>query len=193
MRVKTLRSSNKAYELIKKYEGLRLIAYKAVSTEKYYTIGYGHYGKNITKGMIITKETAESLLHNDIKKAENAVNIYNPLYSFNQCQYDALVSFAFNVGNIKQLTNNGKRTISQIANALPLYCKSGGVKLNGLVKRRNEELTLFLRETNELETVARQVLTGKWGNGQARKEALTLAGYDYKEIQSIVNKLLKEV
>lgn len=193
MRVKTLRSSNKAHELIKKYEGLRLIAYKAVSTEKYYTIGYGHYGKNITKGMIITKETAESLLHNDIKKAENAVNIYNPLYSFNQCQYDALVSFAFNVGNIKQLTNNGKRTISQIANALPLYCKSGGVKLNGLVKRRNEELTLFLSETNELETVARQVLTGKWGNGQARKEALTLAGYDYKEIQSIVNKLLKEV
>lgn len=193
MRVKTLRSSNKAYELIKKYEGLRLTAYKAVSTEKYYTIGYGHYGKNITKGMIITKETAESLLHNDIKKAENAVNIYNPLYSFSQCQYDALVSFAFNVGNIKQLTNNGKRTISQIANALPLYCKSGGVKLNGLVKRRNEELTLFLSETNELETVARQVLTGKWGNGQARKEALTLAGYDYKEIQSIVNKLLKEV
>lgn len=188
-----MRSSNKAYELIKKYEGLRLIAYKAVSGEKYYTIGYGHYGKDITKGMIITKETAESLLHNDIKKAENAVNIYNPLYSFSQCQYDALVSFAFNVGNIKQLTNNGKRTISQIANALPLYCKSGGVKLNGLVKRRNEELTLFLSETNELETVARQVLTGKWGNGQARKEALTLAGYDYKEIQSIVNKLLKEV
>lgn len=193
MRAKILKSSNKAYELIKKYEGLRLVAYKAVSTEKYYTIGYGHYGKNITKGMVITKETAESLLHNDIKKAENAVNIYNPLYSFSQCQYDALVSFAFNVGNIKQLTNNGKRTISQIANALPLYCKSGGVKLNGLVKRRNEELTLFLSETNELETVARQVLTGKWGNGQARKEALTLAGYDYKEIQSIVNKLLKEV
>ena len=188
-----MRSSNKAHELIKKYEGLRLKAYKAVSGEKYYTIGYGHYGKNITKGMIITKETAESLLHNDIKKAENAVNIYNPLYSFSQCQYDALVSFAFNVGNIKQLTNNGKRTISQIANALPLYCKSGGVKLNGLVKRRNEELTLFLSETNELETVARQVLTGKWGNGQARKEALTLAGYDYKEIQSIVNKLLKVV
>ena len=98
-----MRSSNKAYELIKKYEGLRLIAYKAVSTEKYYTIGYGHYGKNITKGMIITKETAESLLHNDIKKTENAVNIYNPLYSFNQCQYDALVSFALMLAILNNL------------------------------------------------------------------------------------------
>lgn len=188
-----MKSSYNAYYLIKKYEGLRLTAYKAVSTEKYYTIGYGHYGKDVSKDLHITKQTAEKLLQNDIKKAENAVNIYNPLYSFNQSQYDALVSFAFNVGSIKKLTNNGKRTIKQIANALPLYCKSGGVKLNGLVKRRNEELTLFLTKTNELETIARQVLTGKWGNGQARKEALTLAGYDYKEIQSIVNKLLKEV
>lgn len=188
-----MKSSYNAYYLIKKYEGLRLTAYKAVSTEKYYTIGYGHYGKGVSKGMQITKETAEKLLQDDIKKAENAVNIYNPLYSFNQCQYDALVSFAFNVGNIKQLTSNGKRTILQIANALPLYCKSGGVKLNGLVKRRNEELTLFLTETNELETIARQVLTGKWGNGQERKDALTCAGYDYKAVQAIVNKLLKEV
>lgn len=188
-----MKSSYNAYYLIKKYEGLRLTAYKAVSTEKYYTIGYGHYGKDVSKGMQITKETAENLLQNDIKKAENAVNIYNPLYSFNQCQYDALVSFAFNVGNIKQLTNNGRRTLAQIADAIPLYCKSGGVKLNGLVNRRNDELTLFLRGTNELETVARQVIAGKWGNGQTRKEALTLAGYDYKEIQSIVNKLLREV
>lgn len=188
-----MKSSYNAYYLIKKYEGLRLTAYKAVSAEKYYTIGYGHYGKDVSKGMQITKETAENLLRNDIKKAENAVNIYNPLYNFNQCQYDALVSFAFNVGNIKQLTNNGSRTLAQIADAIPLYCKSGGVKLNGLVKRRNDELTLFLTETNDLETVARQVLTGKWGNGQTRKEALTLAGYDYKEIQSIVNKLLREV
>lgn len=190
---RVLKSSYNAYYLIKKYEGLRLTAYKAVSIEKYYTIGYGHYGKDVSKGMKITKETAENLLRNDIKKAENAVNIYNTLYSFNQCQYDALVSFAFNVGNIKQLTNNGSRTLAQIADAIPLYCKSGGVKLNGLVKRRNDELTLFLTETNELEMVARQVLTGKWGNGQTRKEALTLAGYDYKEIQSIVNKLLREV
>lgn len=188
-----MKSSYNAYYLIKKYEGLRLSAYKAVSAEKYYTIGYGHYGKDVSKSTRITKETAEKLLQKDIKKAEKAVNIYQPLYSFNQNQYDALVSFAYNIGGIKQLTNNGKRTIEQIASAIPLYCKAGGVKLNGLVKRRNEELTLFLTATNEFETIARQVLTGKWGNGQARKEALTGAGYDYNEVQAIVNKLLKEV
>lgn len=188
-----MKSSENARNLIKKYEGLRLTAYKAASSEKYYTIGYGHYAKNVTKEMRITIAQANSFLTADIKKAEKAVNIYQSLYSFNQNQYDALVSFAYNIGSIKQLTNNGKRTIEQIANAIPLYCKAGGVKLNGLVKRRNDELTLFLTVTNELETIARQVLTGKWGNGQERKDALTCAGYDYKAIQAIVNRLLKEV
>ena len=42
--------SENGLNIIRKYEGCRLTAYKAVSTEKYYTIGYGHYGADVKKG-----------------------------------------------------------------------------------------------------------------------------------------------
>lgn len=41
------------------------------------------------------------------------------------------------------------------------------------------------------ETIAKEVIDGKWGNGQERKNKLTQAGYDYKKIQTIVNQLLR--
>ena len=44
--------------------------------------------------------------------------------------------------------------------------------------------------TKSNETIAKEVIQGKWGNGEDRKNRLTNAGYDYKAIQSIVNKLL---
>lgn len=43
---------------------------------------------------------------------------------------------------------------------------------------------------NKLETVAREVIIGKWGDGDERREKLTKAGYNYAEVQAIVNKLL---
>ena len=61
-------TSNKGIELIKSFEGIRLVAYKAVPTEKYWTIGYGHYGADVTSGMAITVEQATELLRNDLKK-----------------------------------------------------------------------------------------------------------------------------
>jgi N-acetylmuramoyl-L-alanine amidase CwlA len=42
-----------------------------------------------------------------------------------------------------------------------------------------------------IEDIAREVIAGKWGNGAARKQKLTAAGYDYAEVQAMVNKLLK--
>ena len=53
--------SKDGLNLIISFEGLRLTAYKAISTEKYYTIGYGHYGSDVTKGMRITKGEAERI------------------------------------------------------------------------------------------------------------------------------------
>ena len=47
--------------LIKSFESCKLTAYKCLPTEKYYTIGYGHYGSDVTAGMKITKEKAEEL------------------------------------------------------------------------------------------------------------------------------------
>lgn len=190
--------SSNGIALIKQFEGCRLKAYKCVSTEKYYTIGYGHYGSDVTKDMVITQPKADELLVSDLSKFVKHVNTYNAKYNFNQNQFDALVSFAFNIGSINQLTNNGKRTITEISNKITAYNKSGGKVIAGLVTRRKKEKELFDTPVTETTTtkksneeIAKEVIAGKWGNGNARKEALTKAGYDYKTIQSLVNKLLK--
>lgn len=182
--------------LIKSFEGCKLTAYKCLPTEKHYTIGYGHYGSDVTPGMKITKEQAEELLLQDCKKAIKNVNSFMSKYNFNQNQFDALVSFAFNVGSINQLTASGTRTLEQISSKITAYNKSGGRVIAGLVKRRAKEKELFDTPTSTTvkksnEKIAKEVVAGKWGNGNARKTALTKAGYDYKTIQSLVNKLLK--
>jgi len=188
--------SENGLNLIKSFEGCRLTAYKCLPTEKYYTIGYGHYGSDVTAGMKITKEQAEELLLQDCKKAIKNVNSFMSKYNFNQNQFDALVSFAFNVGSINQLTASGTRTLEQISSKITAYNKSGGRVIAGLVKRRAKEKELFDTPTSTTkkksnEELAKEVVAGKWGNGNARKTALTKAGYDYKTIQSLVNKLLK--
>jgi GH24 family phage-related lysozyme (muramidase) len=185
--------SQNGLNLIKSFEGLKLTAYKALSTEKYYTIGYGHYGSDVTKGMKITEAQAEKLLANDCAKFVTHVNKYMSTYNFNQNQFDALVSFAYNVGSITQLTNNGKRSISDISSKILEYNKSGGKVITGLTTRRKKEQTLFNTavKTKTNEEIAKEVLAGKWGNGTERKTALEKAGYNYTEIQKLVNKLLK--
>lgn len=188
--------SENGLNLIKSFEGCRLTAYKCLPTEKYYTIGYGHYGSDVTAGMKITKEQAEELLLQDCKKAIKNVNSFMSKYNFNQNQFDALVSFAFNVGSINQLTASGTRTLEQISSKITAYNKSGGRVIAGLVKRRAKEKELFDTPTSTTkkksnEEIAKEVVAGKWGNGNERKIALTKAGYDYNTIQSLVNKLLK--
>lgn len=138
-----MKTSNNGINLIKSFEGVRLTAYKAVTTEKYYTIGYGHYGADVKAGMKITQAQADEYLKADLAKFEAKVNKYQVQYNFNQNQYDALVSFAYNVGNIDGLTKKGTRTIEQIANSFKLYNKSGGKVLQGLVNRRAKEKALF--------------------------------------------------
>lgn len=137
--------TREALELVKSFEGLRLKAYKAVPTEKYWTIGYGHYGPDVDPGMSISEKTAEELLRNDLLKAESAVMKYMPKYGWTANEYGALVSFAYNVGNIDQLTAKGTRTKAEIASKMMLYNKSGGKVLAGLTRRREAERNLFLK------------------------------------------------
>lgn len=138
-------TSNNGINFIKKFEGLQLAAYKAVPSEKYYTIGYGHYGPDVSPTSIITEKQAETLLKNDLIEAEEAVNKYASLYNLNQNQFDALVSFTFNcgVGNLNKLVDKGNRSIDVIKIKLLSYNKSGGKELKGLTRRRKEELDLF--------------------------------------------------
>lgn len=147
-----MKISAEGLALIKSFEGCKLTAYKAVSTEKYYTIGYGHYGADVTKGMKITQAQADAYLVSDLAKFEAKVEKYNSKYNFNQNQFDALVSFAYNVGSIDQLTANGTRTIAQISAKITAYNKSGGKVLAGLTKRRNAEKALFDKATTTTTT-----------------------------------------
>ena len=69
---------------------------------------------------------------------------YNDKYHWTQNEFDALISFAYNIGSIDQLTNYGKRSKKEIAQKMLLYNKAGGRKLRGLVRRRKAEQALFL-------------------------------------------------
>lgn len=190
-----MRISKNGIEFIKQFEGLRLKSYKAASTEAMWTIGYGHYG--VGPNETITKEQAEELLVDDIAKYEARVNKYYTVYDFNQNQFDALVSFAYNVGSIDQLTANGTRNFSTISMKMLEYNKCAGVVLKGLTRRRELERKLFMtpvQSTNSLkplDSIALEVINGNWGNGAERKKRLTEAGYDYKAVQTLVNALLK--
>ena len=86
-------SENGAKVLILR-EGLRLKAYK--DTKGIWTIGVGHTGPEVVEGLVITKEKAHELFQKDVAWAEDAVNLVKvPL---TQNQFDALVSFVFNIG-----------------------------------------------------------------------------------------------
>lgn len=139
---KATKISENGINLIKKYEGLSLKAYKQNSNEEYYTIGYGTYNKNITKDMTITVEEAEVLLMEELEEVEKYVNKYCGYLNLTQSQFDGLASFTFNVGqaNLKKLTGNGERSIEEIAEKITNYTKSGSeANRNGLKKRREEE------------------------------------------------------
>ena len=139
-----MKISKAGIDFIIGFEGFSAKACKCVSTEKYYTIGYGHYGADVKKDDTITREEARKLLEADLLSFEKKVSKYDSKYDFNQNEFDALVSFAYNVGNIDQLTSNGTRSRDKIAECMLLYNKSGGKVLNGLTKRRKAERDLFL-------------------------------------------------
>lgn len=134
-------TSEQGVKMIASFEGCKLVAYRDVAGVP--TIGFGHVA-GVQMGDVITKEQAINMLKKDLKKFEKHVNGYNKIYNFTQNEFDALVSFAFNIGNIKQLTASGTRSRTQIAAKMLLYVKAGGKRVQGLVTRRQKERNLFV-------------------------------------------------
>ena len=137
-------------KLIKKFESCKLTAYKADKSEKYYTIGWGHYGKDVGKGMKISKERANELFRNDIKYFETSVNSCLKV-KVTQSMFNALVSFTYNVGfsafkNSTLLKYVNKKQFKKASNEFKKWNKCGGKVLNGLVKRRKLEQVEFERQ-----------------------------------------------
>lgn len=190
-----MKISENGLNLIKRFEGCVLHAYKCVPSEEYYTIGYGHYGADVRPDQTITQETADNMLKDDIRRYETLVNIYQSRYNFNQNEYDAMISFCYNLGTLNQLTQNGKRTKQEIANAMLLYVHdSAGNELEGLVNRRKAERELFLTPcaspgniwdnfsgTSTINDIVKSILAGDLGNDEERKENI------YNIIQHFVN------
>ena len=139
-----MRKINKSgLNLIKKYEGCKLTSY--ICPAGVLTIGYGHTGKDVKPNQTISKKKAINLLKKDLSRFERHVQSYNYIYEWTDNEFSALVSFAYNIGNIDQLTAYGTRTRSQIRSAMLKYVKANGKTLKGLVKRRKAEVKLFNR------------------------------------------------
>lgn len=147
-------TSTKGVSFIASFEGLRLVAYKAHHSERYWTIGYGHYGPDVKPGMRITKARARELLKQDLYRFERAVIKYVPeRWRQHRYRFDALVSIAFNLGADvltaqPPLTSLGQalkgRDARKVAAAMRLYDKAGGETLPGLTRRRRAEARLFI-------------------------------------------------
>lgn len=142
------RTGEKGVQLICQFEGLKLDRYRdAVGL---WTIDYGHL---ILKGEMeklikITTGEAKQLLRNDLKRTEDGVKKLLS-QSATQAQFDALVSFAFNlgVGNLKKSTLLKKFNAGDIQGAalqFKSWNKAGGKVLAGLTRRREAEMKLFL-------------------------------------------------
>lgn len=158
-----MKVSSHGIALIQYFEGLRTTAYKPVSSENGWTIGYGHHGPDVKKDSICTEIEAEHILKADLEKVEKQViaALNADELEVTQGMFDALCSLLFNLSGKK--TKDG-RWLSpiQVLTGYKLWDKmkkgdkygaslefldinkAGGVVLPGLTKRRQAEQKLFL-------------------------------------------------
>lgn len=170
--------------LIRQFEGCHLTAYKCPAGV--WTIGYGHTG-NVAAGQTITQTEADMLLVADMEKYEKKVNKYHDKYRWNQNEFDALVSFCFNVGSIDQLTAKGTRSRAVIAEKILLYNKAAGKELAGLTRRRKEEQKLFLKGSSIVTERTRSTIR-KGSRGEDviyLQKQLTVLGYCVGNVDGI--------
>ena len=145
----SVKISKNGLDLVKHFEGCYLTAYKCPANV--WTIGYGHTGivdgLYISNGMIITQEKADELLKNDMAIFEKAVT-ESVKVEITQSQFDALVSFSFNVGASALRKSTLLRKLNSgdyvgASNEFHRWNKANGKVLKGLVRRRAAEAYLF--------------------------------------------------
>ena len=139
-----MKTSKTGRTLIKSFEGLRLRSYR--DSAAVWTIGYGHT-KNVRPNQRITQEEAEELLKADLADAEKAVSALRLRLS--QSQFDALVSFTFNLGpgwtRRSGLLNKVRaKDWARVPMEMTKWVHAGGKPLLGLARRRVAEVQLFI-------------------------------------------------
>jgi lysozyme len=143
-----MQASKNLYDMLVLFEGCKLKAYRCPANVL--TIGVGHTGADVTEGMTITPERAMELLHRDVAGFVTGVNNLLSEHATTQNQFDALVSFAYNLGThtLAGSTLLNKHLHGAYADAALEFEKwvfGGGKRLNGLVKRRAAEAELYKR------------------------------------------------
>lgn len=142
-------ASKEAEDLIKQFEGCHLKAYKdAVGV---WTIGWGTTGPGIQEGLSISQHTADMMLKAHIQDIALDLTDILGVQKLNQHQFDALISFIYNIGigafkksTMLKLIKSYK--MAEAALEFERWTKAGGRELPGLVKRRKAEKRLFIGE-----------------------------------------------
>lgn len=145
-----LSPSNACYKLVRDFEGLSLSAYRCPAG--ILTIGYGHTG-DVYEGQRVTAADANMLLISDLDKVALHVNRFLSI-DVSQRQFDALCSFAFNVGawdgglstsTLLRKLNQGDIQGAEDEFGRWVYATVNGkkTKMPGLVRRREAEAKLF--------------------------------------------------
>lgn len=137
--------SEKCLELVKRFEGCKLKAY--LCPANVWTIGYGTTGPEIKEGLEISQDDAENYLRRDLVRFGEEVDAAVKV-NITQSQFDALVSFVYNVGPgaFRKSTMLRKLNAGDYLGAaleFPKWNRGGGVVLNGLVRRRAAEQAMF--------------------------------------------------
>jgi lysozyme len=155
-----MRSTERLIKKIKEFEGFMPNSY--YDSAGVLTIGYGHT-KNPSAYKNLTKLQADRLLRRDLADYELLLNNYIKFrgYKLNQNQFDALVSFLYNVGSIRSGSNLDKAIKTNIplnvSEVLRKYVYAGGQQLAGLVTRRSWEANLYTQPAID---ILKAVLTG---------------------------------
>jgi lysozyme len=160
-----MKTSSNGLQLIRKYEGCKSTPYRCPAG--LYTVGYGHV---IGNGLQLPDEwnrtlslgEINELLRTDLARFERGVLRYCPVY-LTQSQFDALVSFSFNLGlgvlqrsTLRQKINRGD---ADAAKVILKYNMAGGRILKGLIRRRQAEYRLFTAPTDRIPSPAPQHAT----------------------------------
>ena len=139
-----MKTSPKGIALIKEFEGLRLKAYKCPGGV--WTIGYGHTA-GVKSGKVISEAQAEEYLKADLIAYERYLNGLG--LALNQNQFDALVSFIYNVGTGNFSNSTLLRKVranprdNSIMDEFLRWVYSKGRVLPGLQRRRLAEMKLY--------------------------------------------------
>ena len=148
-----MKTGDTGLNLIKGYEGLRMSAHYAPNEE--WTVGYGHTS-TARHGMSVTESDADRLLRDDVNPIEQVISdtVRAPL---NQNEFDALTSLIFNIGEdnwrrstVLRKLNEGDKLAAARAFEMWTKARVNGelVNLDGLVRRRAAEKSLFLMPTD---------------------------------------------